>query len=497
VEPERAALSPLWPDEAIEAMAAAAREVLATVGVRVDSARAAEAMAAAGCAPGPAGRFLVPAAFFGAALAWCPPEYTLLARDPDKSLPVAAAPGPVWVHNSGEDPNVADPATGACRPATLRDQARATRVMHALRYPHAVNSLFWPADVPADLQPLYSFLVLANETDKHIGSPLADYAWQLAPLAAMAEAVAPADPSRHACAFDIGLCPVSPLQLGAEVCDGILETAAGPAAVEILPAPMGGTTAPASLAGGLVQQHAEVLAGVVLVQAVRPGTPCCAGVRLGPSHPRTGESMAGAPEGSLASLGATQLARRDGLACDCYGPGSGSPVLDLQAGLEEGLTLMLSALARPRFLSGCGVMQGTASCLEALVVHDQLFAATFNGLTLRDWDGDALGVAAISEAVLGDRGFLGLKHTRRFLRHDVEQPRLGYRGGIDEWLASGRSSLVDEAREKVVELVRHEPLGLPADVLAELCRIIDEAARSRGLSEWPDPRSTLEAASAS
>ena len=233
---------------------------------------------------------------------------------------------------------------------------------------------------------------------------------------------------------------------------------------------MAGTTAPASLAGGLAQQHAEVLAGVVLVQACGPARPASPARASGPTHPRSGEFLGGAPEGSLASLGATQLARRDGLACDCYGPTSGSPVLELQAGLDEALTLTLSALARPRFLSGCGTMQGTASCLEALVVHDQLFAALFNGLTPRACDDDALAVDAVAEAVLEGKGFLGLTHTRRHLRREVEQPLLGFRGGIDEWLAAGRSSLVDEARVKVAELVAGEPLGLPDDVLGELCR---------------------------
>jgi trimethylamine:corrinoid methyltransferase-like protein len=163
-------------------------------------------------------------------------------------------------------------------------------------------------------------------------------------------------------------------------------------------------------------------------------------------------------------------------------------VLDLQAGMEQGLTLMLSSIARPRFLSGCGNLQGTASCLKALVVHDQLFAHAFNGLTARAWDNDALTVEAVAEAVLAGKGFLSLKHTRSHLRRDVEQPLLGFRGGIDEWLASGRNGLVDEARAHVEKLVAGGPLGLPGDVAAELCRLLDETARSRGLLEWPDPR---------
>jgi trimethylamine--corrinoid protein Co-methyltransferase len=485
--------SVLWPDEAIEAMRRAAREILARVGVRVDSPRAAAALEAAGCAPGAAGRVLVPAAAVDAALQALPTELTLLARDPARAVPVSPAPTATFVHNSGEDPNVADPLSGRSRPAVMADQALAARVMHRLRYPQTVNSLFWPSDVPAELQPLYSYLALARETDKHLGSPCVDYGWQLAPLAAMAAAVAgPGGDRRYA--LDVSFSPVSPLQLPAEVCEGLVEAAGHDVVIEILPCPMAGTTAPASLAGSLAQQHAEILAGVVLAQSVRPGTPCLAGARLGPTHPRSGEFLGGAPEGSLASLGATQLARRDGLACDCYGPTSGTPVLELQTGLDEALTLALSALARPRFLSGCGTMQGTASCLEALVVHDQLFAALFNGLTPRPFDDDALAVDAVAEAVLEGKGFLGLTHTRRHLRREVEQPLLGFRGGIDEWLAAGRSSLVDEARVKVAELVAGEPLGLPDDVLGELCGIIDGAARARGLAAWPDPRRLAAAA---
>ena len=276
-------------------------------------------------------------------------------------------------------------------------------------------------------------------------------------------------------------------------CEGLLAFAGHLGVVEILPAPMVATTAPGSLAGGLVQQHAEILAGVVLTQAVTPGTPCYAGARLGPTDPRTGEAVGGAPEGSLASLAATLLARRDGLACDCYGPLSGSQVLDMQAGLEEGLTLMLSMLARPRFLSGCGIMQGTASCLEALVVHDQLFAHAFTGLTVqRRWDEEALAVEAIRAAVLGGKGFLAQKHTRRALRHAYEPSRLGFHEGLGEWLATGRATVVDEAQARVEELVGRDPLGLPADVDAELCAIIDRTARERGFDDWPDPRRPID-----
>ncbi len=38
------------------------------------------------------------------------------------------------------------------------------------------------------------------------------------------------------------------------------------------------------------------------------------------------------------------------------------------------------------------------------------------------------------------------------------------------------------------------PVGLPADMEARLCDLIDEAGRAFGVSEWPDPRRLLDEA---
>ena len=197
--------SVLWPDEAIEAMRRAAREILARVGVRVDSPRAAAAASRRRAArPAPPGACSCPPPSSTTPWRRCPPSSPCWRATRRARCPSPPRPTAIFVHNSGEDPNVADPVSGRARPAIMADQSRAARVMHRLRYPQTVNSLFWPSDVPAELQPLYSYLALALETDKHLGSPCIDYGWQLAPLAAMAAAVAGAggeraSPTRSTC----------------------------------------------------------------------------------------------------------------------------------------------------------------------------------------------------------------------------------------------------------------------------------------------------------
>jgi trimethylamine:corrinoid methyltransferase-like protein len=206
----------LWPPEAIEAIRATSLELLARIGVQVDSSRAQELLVAAGCTPGPQGRVLIPAAVAAAALAACPKEYTVVARDPAFDVVMNAAPGDIRVHNMGEAPDVADPRSGEARRATFRDQVLATRVMHHCRYPDSINSLVTPGDVPGRLHPLYSYLAIAAETDKLIGGPGLDFPWQARYLAGMAEAVAEARPGERpgdACVIEMGFSPVSPLHL--------------------------------------------------------------------------------------------------------------------------------------------------------------------------------------------------------------------------------------------------------------------------------------------
>ena len=487
----------LWPPQAIEAISAASLELLARIGARVDSPRAAELLTAAGCTPGPQGRVLMPAAVVAAALAACPKEYTVVARDPAFDVAMSAAPGDIRVHNMGEGPDVADPRSGEARRATFRDQVLATRVMHHGRYPDSINSLVTPSDVPGELHPLYSYLAIAAETDKLIGGPGLDFPWQARYLAGMAEAVAGARSAERpgaACVIEMGFSPVSPLHLSAGVCEGIIEAVQLGMAVQVLTNPVAGTTAPASLAGALAQQDAEVLAGVVLVQSVAPGSPCSYGARLSAADPRSGQLLCGAGEWALASVGATLLARRHGLACDCYGPDTSARTLDLQLGYQYAVPTVAGALARPRFMSGIGAWGDTATCLELLVIGDALYRVVLEALEPPPWGADALDVDAMIEGITGAMGYLGTRHTRRWLRRIRPSEDLSWRGGPEEWAAAGRPDVLELARARVEELIARDPVGLPADVETELCRLIDEAAARLGRSGHPDPRRLLDEA---
>jgi len=480
-----------WPEEALEAIHQTALEILERAGLRVDSELARGLLTGAGCGERPDGRVTLPRGLVAEALASCPPAFSLAARGKERSVEVDAGPGPTHVHNMGGAADIADPRTGAHRRATLADQARLSRVMHRLRNQEVLTPLVQPQDVPSELEPLYSYLVLARESDKYLGGPGISFAVQAEALIEMAGHLTGADGAGGRYPLDLAFSPVSPLILGAEVSEALIAVVRhGGAVCEILPCPSSATTAPASVAAAVAQQHAEVLAGVVLAQVAGPGTPVYYGPRLAAVDPRSGTTASGTPEVSV--VAAVLLARRCGLACDCYGLTSDSKVIDAQFGYERAVNALLGLVAQPRFLSGVGELQGgAATALEALVIDDDILINVLHAVDPRPWDADALDVEAIMEGALSPRGFLGTKHTRRYLRSEFPTPVVGYRGGLDEWLGNGRSSVVDAAEERVGLLLAEGPLGLPDDVAASLGEVIDTTARRLGLREWPDPWGVL------
>ncbi len=483
----------LWPDDAIEAMHAAALALLERAGVRVESEAARGLLLAAGCVTGEGDRVLISRGAVEEALAACPRHYVLAARDPERSLAMDPDPGITYVHNLGGARDVCDPRTGAGRRATLSDQIAATRIMHQLVNQEQVTSLWQPEDAPDLLEPLYSYLVLAHETDKALGGPGISHPFQALYLQEMAVVVTGATGDDGTYPIDLAFSPVSPMILGADVSDALVEQVRrGGVAVEILPCPAAATTAPGALSAAIAQQHAEVLAGVVLTQLAAAGTPVYYGPRLSAVDPRSGVVVSGTPETGIASWAAVLLARRCGLACDCYGPCSDSKVVDTQFGYERAVNALLGLAPKPRLLSGVGEIQaGVASCPEVLVIDDEVLNNARYALAPRPWDVDALDVDAMVDGVLSGRGFLGTKHTRRYIRSEFVSPMLSYRGGLGDWLAAGRSGLVDLASEKAAQLAAHDPLGLPDDVLGELVGIIDRCAADLGISGHPDPRRLL------
>lgn len=484
----------LWPEPSLAAIEETARRILCEVGVDVQSAAARELLLSAGCTLLPGGRVEVPWDVVERSAAAAPRRFTLAARDDARSLEVSGDGAATWTHPLGGAHSVVDPVTGVLRRAQATDAAAAARVQHHLRRPDMVTPLFMPGDLPGDLEPLVSYLVCLQETDKCVSGPPLWSAEQVRGVCRLADLVLGADLEEGRYAINLSFSPLSPLTLGADVAEALVEAARLGASCVILPCPIAGTTAPAPIAATVAQQTAEALTGVVLAEAARPGTPVVCASRLMPCDPQTGAAVMGGPELALASQAATSIMRKLGLSSDVYGLSTDSKVIDAQFGFERAIGALIAATARPAFVSGMGFMQtGVGGSLEALVIDDEILRYIAWSLEERPADDAALDVDAVKQAVSTSAGFLGLRQTRSYLRTESVQRQLAHSGALslEEWLAGGHD-LLARARDVVAEALAQPPKGLDDDVIDACSDTLGDTAERMGV-ERPHLRAVLDA----
>ncbi len=132
---------------------------------------------------------------------------------------------------------------------------------------------------------------------------------------------------------------VSPLSLDERMLDCLMLLAEYGQAAILCPAAMLGATGSLSMAGTLASGAAESLAGIVLAQIIRPGTPVVFGVQSTAADMRGGITFAcAAPEGTLMQGFGANLARFYGLPSRGGGCQTDAPVINCQAGYESMLT---------------------------------------------------------------------------------------------------------------------------------------------------------------
>ncbi len=114
-------------------------------------------------------------------------------------------------------------------------------------------------------------------------------------------------------------------------------------------------TGPVTLAGTIAQQDAEILAGLIVVQALAPGVGVlynCASLML---DPRTGNSIFASPEETLKMAGSAQIGHRHGLPVGLQMGLTDAKVPDVQAGMEKGMSLLMGALVGMNVTGGLGI----------------------------------------------------------------------------------------------------------------------------------------------
>jgi len=371
-----------------------------------------------------------------------------------------------------------DDVTGERRYATLADVATAARLGDALDGITVVGAMSDPHELPPAYRCVEVAAMLLRNTTKPIGFWFHDRASARYLVDLFIAAAGGAD---EAARFPITyplLEPISPLRFPHNGIDLLYETARINMPVAIGPMAQVGMSAPATLAATLAQENAEILAGVCITQLIRPGMPVCYGGIPHAFDMRTTQLIFAGPEQALMAVAMTQMGKRYGLPVYINVGLTDSKVVDAQAGMEAGVTLVCGALAGADIfghLGICGVDQATS--LDMLVMQNELI-----GYVERIMRGVRVDEEAIAFEVLREVGpggtFIDRDHTAANFRKELWFPRLLDREFYDAWAAAGSSTMADRCRgEKERLLAEHRVAPLPENLDQEVTRIVTSARR--------------------
>jgi trimethylamine--corrinoid protein Co-methyltransferase len=274
----------------------------------------------------------------------------------------------------------------------------------------------------------------------------------------------------------------SPLRYDDRMLSALVEYARAGQAVIVTPFLLMGAMSPVSIPATLAQQMAEALAGIALVQLIRPGSPVVFGSFLSNTDMQSGSPSFGTPESAIGLLCTGQIARSFGLPFRSGGGLNSSQTVDAQAAYESLMTMLPTFLAGANFvLHAAGWLEaGLVSCYEKFIVDIEILRQLKHEFTPVDFDDDALAFGAHEEVGPGGH-FLGAAHTLERFRECFYRPILSSTENFERWQRNGGKDTTERAGElwrKTLEEYEEPPLD--DGVRAELKEFVDRRRTELG-----------------
>jgi trimethylamine--corrinoid protein Co-methyltransferase len=378
---------------------------------------------------------------------------------------------------------VLDMETQKRRVATREDLARFTRIADYLPHVDYPITQCIPQDVPKDLVGQYMAYTMFTNTVKHVYCPTFSLESALDLMQMAAIVLGGEEELRQNPTFiNSMICPTSPLQYSADAAARLMAFSQYRVPFGIWSAPLAGATGPATLAGTVVIQNAEVLAGLVLAQLVGPGTPILYGTGASVMDMVYGTPAYAAPELSLFNIATAQLAQSYGL--PTYGTGGviDAKVPDEQAAYESMLSSVLAAVGGITVVHDAvyGILEsGMTACYEQLLICHEMVGMIRRVLEGLQVTPETVALPVIQSVQQGGT-FLNQLHTLHTFRREHWFPDLTDRSPRREWEAQGAKNIVQRAHDRTVEIeARHTPEPLEKDIGKRLVAVI-EARRTQG-----------------
>jgi trimethylamine--corrinoid protein Co-methyltransferase len=369
-------------------------------------------------------------------LALAPPEFELRARNPAHDLKVG---GNNILFSSVGGPAFCSDLDNGRRPGSYDEMCDYLRIVQRLNIIHQEGGgAFEAMDLPAETRHLDLYLAQIRLLDKNCQS----YALGRERTIDSIEMVCIAlGIDRSELAERPALLAIintnSPMQLDIPMTEAVIELAGAGQVCCITPFTLAGSMSPATLAGTLMQQTAEVLAVATFSQIVRPGAPIIYGSFASNVDMRSGAPALGTPEYTKAAQASGQLARRLRLPFRSSNT-TVSNCIDGQAAFESEMSLWGSVMGHANLVNhAAGWLEGglTAS-FEKLIIDAEMLQMMAEYLRPIEVTDDELAVDAIAEVGPGGHHF-GTSHTLERYETAFYTPILSNRQNFEAWQESG------------------------------------------------------------
>jgi len=386
------------------------------------------------------------------ALSTAPSRFTLYGKN--ENFDVRVDPERVYTIGGSSALNVLD-LDGNYRPALFDDLIKFTILLDRLQHLHIMHAIVIPSDIEEYGVDRMLFAGTFPYTSRNYYSQSQTGADGVLDQIKMAAVVQGSEEAvRKNPMFTEVVCMVSPLQHEKVNSEVLMESAKNNIPVYVEVDSMPGGTTPAPIAGTLVEQNANVLAGIILAQLVNPGTPCIYSIASGLMDMTTGGYSGGAPETNLLHCATAQVAHYYSLPFQ-GGTGIDAKIPDAQAGYERAMQVLSNALAGTNFIHlSFGMMEMMLSAsYEQCVIDNEIMGAAFKmleGIVVND---ETLSVDLLRKVGPKSAHFLTFKETSEYVRKNYWVPEITDRNVWSSWKAMGGKSMQQAAGEIAKKII--------------------------------------------
>ena len=374
-----------------------------------------------------------------------PEEFTIHARNPSKtvtmgrnSIVFATVCGPSFVTDLDR----------GRRAGTQQDMENFVKLSGSLNvFHHEGGSGLEPLDLPPETRHFEMMRAQITLTDKGWQPCWMNTGERARDCIEMAKIALQTDDEglRQKPAIVGGVNTNSPLLFDEGQADGMREFALAGQPVHITPFTLAGAMAPATVAGAVTLQNAEVLGCIALTQAAAPGSPTFYGHFTSNVDMRSGSPAFGTPEYAQSVIMSGQLARRYRLPFRSSST-TASACVDLQAVYESDMSIHACIQAHVNnVMHAGGWLEGGLTCsFEKLILDAELLQMQSAFLEPVIVNEDSLGLEAIEEVGAGGHYF-GAAHTLERYQNAFYEPILSDWRNFESWRDDGSRNALQRA----------------------------------------------------